>query len=78
MFLFLSLSGAYVRLIRRSPADFSRAERIEEPGSSIEGIVEHGLQRVAETGIRHELSLAELRYGGPEKIDAGHRVRLAG
>jgi hypothetical protein len=58
VFLFRQLSGAHRGINRRSPLGSSGAQRFEETGSPIERVVEHGLERMAESRIRHELRLA--------------------
>jgi hypothetical protein len=62
---------------RGQPADTLPGEREEEGGRPIEGVVEDGLERVTELGVRVQLGLAEERDGGPEQLDAGERVGLA-
>jgi hypothetical protein len=57
-FLFSRLSRAHQRIIRRSPPGSSGAQRLKETGSPIEGVVENGLERMAEPGVRHQLRLA--------------------
>jgi len=57
LFLFWRLFVAYRGLTWRSSRGSSRAQRFEESGGPIERIVEHGLERVPQAGIRHELGV---------------------